>query len=879
MLRHSLLLIFLLIFTNTLFAGVGGKLVGKVQSAQGEPLPGVNIIIEGTSDGSASDVSGDYFILNIPPGNYTVKFMMIGYKTAVHQQVQIVSDFTTNLDAVMESQTLDAAEEVVVVSSRPLIKRDATATIRVVGAEDIQAMPVDNFKDILVTQAGFTRDENGGIHVRGGRTKEILYMVDGVVVKDVLEGDFNGSMNQNAIQEMSVISGTFNAEYGQAMSSVVNIVTKDGAYDFAGHLEYTTDQLNSSPYHKPGAFEYLDDAYADEDTGYVYVDLRDSLFSYFENAPAGFYPKMLIPLLNIPVSGKVSLTLGGPITPRSSYYISVLSSGNDSPLPHGVDVAQDIGLKLTTRISKNMKLVGMAYSASRLYQNYSHSWKYVPQNHTHTFKGNDRLSATIYHTLSASSYYRATLSNQRVATKTGVQELTPLEYERPLTDASVYFYASGHQGSYKDNQSTTNTLDLDVVKRINKFHHIKTGINYSAHSLDIYTEEDPWLGGTNFKDDTTYTPNELSFFIQDKIELDYLILNLGVRYDKVDPRIGMWENVANFAVWDSVQQNFVAAPVIDAPAQSKWSPRIGLAYPVTENTVFHFSYGHFFQTPDFIAMTYNSVKDISTSLPLVGNAGVKPQKTVAFEVGVKQALSPNSKITATIWSKDIRDLLSTQSYQIISIPVVVYTNSDYASVKGVDITLDRQVSKGLNFNVSYTLSSARGNNSTPISGYFSAYEDEEVPHKEYYLDFDQRHDLAINMSISTGRRDGPKLLAKYPLSRMNASLLLNVASGLPYTPYVDPTIQVELNSARKPWTYSLDLRVRKELKMGLLKPSIFIEAMNITNHENILVVNSRTGKPFDLGATGLVGSTNDGNLNPAKLGPGRSIKLGMSLGW
>ena len=877
--KFSRPILFLLLLTAVAYAGVGGKLSGSITAADGNPLVGVNILVEGTTLGTASDLQGDYFILNIPPGVYTIKFRMIGFKSAVHQNVRIISDFTTRLDLVLEPVALDAAEEVLVIAERPLVQRDATATIHVISADDIQAMPVDNFRDILVTQAGFTTDESGGIHVRGGRTKEILYMIDGVIVRDPLEGDFSGTVNQNAIQEMTVISGTFNAEYGQAMSSVVNIVTKEGGDQFHGRLEYTSDQLNASPYHSPGAFAYLDAEYADEDSAFVYMDLRDSLFSYYNAAPAGFYPDALIPLLDLPIRGQASLSLGGPLSDRTSYYISALYASADSPLSHGVDMSQDVQLKLNHKLNSTLKLTGLLHSSTRLYQNYSHSWKYLPQNHTHTMKTNDRLSLSLTQAVSKTLYYNLHLSRQTVATKTGVRDLKPEDYERPLTDASVYFYASGEQGIYTDKSSTTNSLDGDLSYSLNKYHLIKTGFNLSAHTLDIYAEEEPWLGGTNFKDDTTYSPNELSYYIQDKIEFDYLVLNLGLRYDRIDPRVGTWEDVTRFAVWDSSIQNFVAAPVVDAPVRSKWSPRIGLAYPVTDNTVFHFSYGHFFQTPDFNAMTYNAVKDISTALPLVGNAGVKPQKTVAFEVGVDQALSDITKLSATVWSKDIRDLLSTQSYQIISIPVVVYTNADYASVKGIDLSLDRRFSGNFSASLSYTLSSARGNNSSPIAGYFSAYEDEEVPHKEYYLDFDQRHDFALNLAYGSSKNEGPRLLSAYPFSDLSANLLLNVASGLPYTPYVDPTIQVEVNSARKPWTYSLDLRIRKQLSMGGLQPALFLEAMNITDHENVLVVNSRTGKPFDLGSSGLVGATNDSNLNPAKLGPGRSIKLGFSLGW
>jgi len=876
--RPALLLLVFLFFQKLVFAGVGGKLAGFVTSSEGEKLAGVNIVIEGTTMGTAANLKGEFFILNVPPGTYTVKFMMIGYTTAVHKDVQVVSDFTTKLNAVLELATLESAEEIVVIDTRPLIQRDATATIRVISAEDIVAMPVDNFKDVLVTQAGFTTDEGGGIHVRGGRTKEILYMIDGVIVRDPMEGDFSGTVNQNAIQEMTVISGTFNAEYGQAMSSVVNIVTKEGGDKFHGRVEYTSDQLNAYKYHESGAFAYLDTSYADEDTAFQYVDLRDGLFDFYQNAPEGFYPKTLIPLFEMPLNGQLSISLGGPLIGKTSYYLSGLFSSIESPLPHGGDMSQDIQLRLSHKLTDQIKLGAHLHSSSRLYQNYSHRWKYLPQSNTHTYKSNDRLSLNLTHTLSEAWFYDVHVSSQTVGTKIGVAALSPEAYERPLTDASVYFYASGNQGVYTDNLSHTQSLNISSTYNTGD-HLIKGGFNYAAHQLEIYTEEDPWLGGTNFKDDTTYSPTELSFYLQDKIEFEYLILNLGLRYDRIDPRIGMWEDITRFALWDSSLQSWVAAPVIDAPTESKWSPRIGLAYPVTENTVFHFSYGHFFQSPDFKAMTYNADKDISAALPLVGNAGVKPQKTVAFEVGVKQALSPITKFTATVWSKDIRDLLSTQSYRIISIPVVVYTNSDYASVRGVDLSLDRQFSGGFSANLSYTLSVARGNNSEPIAGYFSAYENEEIPHKEYYLDFDQRHDLSLNLSYRSDSNGGAAIFGMKPLANTNANLLLNVASGLPYTPYVDPTIQVEVNSARKPWIYSLDLRVKRQLSLGNLKPALFFEVMNLTNHENVLYVNSRTGKPFDQGSSGLVGAGDDSNLNPAKLGPGRSIKAGFSVGW
>jgi len=854
-------------FHTFILAGVGGKLAGTVMSESGGPLVGVNIVIDGTEMGTASGETGEYFILNILPGRYTAKFMMIGYKTSIQKDVVIVSDFTTRLDVSLEQTVLEADEEVVVFAMRPLIQRDVTSKVIVVDADEIINMPVVDFKDVLVTQAGFTTDASGGIHVRGGRTKEILYMIDGIIVKDPLMGDFSGSVNQNAIQEMTVISGTFNAEYGQAMSSVVNIVTKEGGDIFHGKIEHITDQLNESPYHISGAFESV------SDTHYIWKDLKGNLYNYLQDNLGTTSNKPLLPLADLSVPGSVSLNMGGqfPLVRNLNYFFSGYYGSNNSWLPHGIDINQDIQLKLTGRVGSKIRLTSHIHSSNRLYQKYSHTWKYMPEHQGHTFKSNDRLALILTHSLREPLFYTVSLSRQDVATRVGVMDKSPDEYERPLTDESVYFYGSGDQGIYTDNKSVTYSAQMDVTYQLNDRHLLKSGFTHTSHNLDIYTEEEPWVGGTNFKDDATFTPIENSFYIQDKIEYDFLIINMGLRYDRVDPNAAIWGNINRFVEWDSTNNVWIPASLVSVPARTKWSPRIGIAYPVTEKTVFHFSYGHFFQTPTFDAMTYNAQKDISATLPLVGNPRVKPQKTVAFETGLKQALSSDVAFELTFWSKDIRDLLSTLQIRYLSNQYVVYTNTDYATIKGIDMSVRKRFSNFFGGSLNYSLSMAKGNNSDPIGGYFSAYTLEEIPHQEYFLDYDQRHDIAVNLDIRTPEQVGMA-------SNINANLLINAGSGLPYTPYVDPTIRVDINSARKPWTFSADLRVRKRIFLQSINLTAFLEVLNLTNYKNVLYVYSRTGKPFDPGFSG-VGTSEDANHNPARLGRGRTIKAGLSLEW
>jgi len=867
------LLLLQAIFSSVLLAGIGGKLAGTVVSPEGEPLLGVNILIDGTELGTASSETGEYFILNIPPGRYTVHYMMIGRRTHIQQDIVIVADFTTTVNVELVQVSLEAGEEIVVTAERPLIQRDATSSVKVVGAEEIVDMPVVDFKDVLVTQAGFTTDASGGIHVRGGRTREILYMIDGIVVKDPLQGDFSGSVNQNAIQQMTVISGTFNAEYGQAMSSVVNIVTKEGGGRFHGKFEHITDRINESPYHSAGAFADV------SDTNYVWRDLGPSLHEYLAENLLVSANSPLISLNNINVNGSVSLNMGGrfPVV-KTDYFVSGFFSSNDSYLPHGSDINQDVQIKLTQRLTPKIKLSSHLHSSNRLYQRYSHKWKYFPLHQSHTFKTNDRWAVLLTHTLSHGLFYSLSMSEQKVSTLTQVMDKAPEEYERSQTGSDVYFYDEGDEGIFTNNSTTSLSANFDVTYQLNHRHLLKSGFTFIQHNMNLYTEKEPWQGGTNFKDDTTFTPSEGAFYIQDKIEYDFLIFNLGLRYDYVDPNAAMWSDIQEFVVWDSTNNVWVPAPMVDVAPKTKWSPRIGLAYPVTDRTVFHFSYGHFFQTPIFDAMTYNAAKDITATLPLVGNPRVEPQKTVAFETGLKQALSNDVAMELTLWSKDIRDLLSTLQIRYLSNQYVVYTNTDYASVRGIDFSVDKRFVGGFGGSLSYSLSVAKGNNSQPLGGFFSAYVQEEVPHQEFFLDFDQRHDLSVNLYLRTPPKSGPTFLGMHLFANVNANFLVNAGSGLPYTPYVDPTIRVDINSARKPWTYSADLRVKKRFTIGPAAFTGFFEVTNLTDHQNVLYVYSRTGKPFDPGFAG-VGTSPDANYNPSHVGPGREIKLGVSVDW
>ncbi|NQV15157.1 TonB-dependent receptor [bacterium] len=222
---------------GSLHAGTTGKISGRVTDAEtGIGLPGVNVIIENSGMGASTDADGIYFIINVPIGNFSVKAGMIGYTTIVMTAVAVRGDLTTEIDFAMNVRVLESDEEVIVVAERPMVQKDLTSGRSIISAEDIKEMPVESLSGIITTKAGIVAEADGSIHIRGGRSSEVTYMIDGVPVTNLSSGGLAVGLENSAVQELQILSGTFNAEYGQAMSGIINIITKEGGSKYSGNL-------------------------------------------------------------------------------------------------------------------------------------------------------------------------------------------------------------------------------------------------------------------------------------------------------------------------------------------------------------------------------------------------------------------------------------------------------------------------------------------------------------------------------------------------------------------------------------------------------------------------------------------------------------------
>jgi len=239
-------IILIIFFLGTVYGAVTGKIFGKVTNDSGEPLQGVNVFLEGESLGASTDINGNYVILNVPPKAYTLKTSMIGYTSTSVSNVVVSINLTTTVDFQLTMDVLEG-EEVVVVAERRLLRKDEFTSRHSVTAEEIDVQPIDDFMSIAQNQAGVV-----GTHFRGGRSNEILVLVDGLALRDPAGaysgemGGFTASIPEQGIQELEITLGGFSAEYGNVQSGVLNLAMKEGGQKYHGKFKLTTTNLGQS---------------------------------------------------------------------------------------------------------------------------------------------------------------------------------------------------------------------------------------------------------------------------------------------------------------------------------------------------------------------------------------------------------------------------------------------------------------------------------------------------------------------------------------------------------------------------------------------------------------------------------------------------------
>ena len=856
--------LYILLLSLTFAFANSGKISGKVTDLKtGGPLAGVNVFLEGSSYGAATDEFGEYIIINIPPGNYTVKASYIGYTSYKITNVRVSLDRTTTQNFTLSEAVIEG-EEVVVLAERPLVYKDLTASQKITTSDEIKIMPVETFLGVLTTQAGVNQGAGGELHIRGGRSNEVGYYIDGVsVANPFFTNGLAVNISNKALEEMKVVSGAFNAEYGNAMSGIVNLQVKDGGKNYHGSLSYQSGahQSNDSQIFTNKVFEgtingpmpYIKNK--EQFTFNLSARLSDSEGYYY---------------------GVREHTVGDSADFRDNDNWYIEMNGDSSFVPMSPSNNLNLMGKFTYKVSPLMKLSVQLLHSGGKSKSYSHVYKYNPDGTSTSLSSNNNYSIKLNHALSARNFYEANLSlsstsymgyqfkpidlsssvHEDEAGRFGLDnyvlhnqfedsskywilngsDYAPTSRIKGSPASSTFLFGGSNRGhSYR--KSNSMSFKFDFTSQVNNRHEIKTGINYRSDKLDernfsvLYDNQEyrvPTILPENDSPSHSHYNNVATFFsgyLQDKIEYDNFITNIGVRYDQFNP-----------------DENYII-DFLDPEGESKKaknkvmvSPRAGVAFPITDQGILHFSYGHFYQMPTLRRLYKRSIFGAGLS-PSIGFADLKPEKTVLYEFGLQQQIGKITAIEMSAFYKDIRDLLALQSIRYESEKYgpsnySIYMNKDYGNVKGYTFSFTKRydpISKTSAF-VDYTYQVTEGNSVNSGSFYYNALSGEQEEKRIVPLAWDQRHILNTNLSIGDPRN-------------WNVGIISKLSSGWPYTPNIpDANYVPQPNSGRKPWQWRIDMRVHKNFKVGNLNYLFFMKIYNLLDRRNERYVFNDTGR-------------------------------------
>lgn len=885
-LLHSIKIFLFITFLTPLLFSQAGKISGKVVDAKTqEPLPFVNIVVLGTQFGAASDLDGNYMIINVTPGIHTVKASAIGFNAVTVQNIKVATGFTANLDFKLEPVTIALSQDVTITAERPMIQKDLTASTSSIGSEMISSLPVTEIGDVLKLQAGITTGSDGSIHMRGGRTGQIAYQIDGVPITDSYDHSNVIDVSTNSIQELQVISGAFNAEYGQAMSGIVNIVTKDGSNNFSGSLQAYFGSYVST---KDNLFWNLGSVkpysirnYEGSFSGPI---IPDKLF-FFTNAryyynTGQFYGKRDFLTTDFSVENK---SAGG-------YFIK--KSGDSSYVPMNPNERIFGQGKVTYRLFQGARLTYNYIVDRQNYSDYNSGNRLTPDNNLQRFRRGYSNTLSLNHAVSATSFYNLHFSyffknyNHYLYENinTGNPE-HPTDYvDTRNLQTPPYSFAIGGTDYGRFYRSTgTYSIKGDWTTQFSKEISVQVGAEYKRHQLFYHnitlvpkTDENgnearpfdvmiPPITTTN-NNEYQHQPKEYSAYIQSKFEAFNLIFNIGLRFDAVNPDGKILADPTDPNINNPLKPNNqyndingngnqdvgeatksvadrAAYWYKDATVKYQLSPRVGLAFPISDKGVIHFSYGHFFQLPNYELMYENPEFELgsgSGNQGLFGNADLKPQRTIKGEIGLQQQIGDGMSIDVTMFFEDFRDLTGTQTEDIYVFgnaqKYSKYANSDFGFSKGVVIRFEKRFGGGLATNLDYTYSVTKGNSSNPadarnaiLGG--SAPETFIAP-----LDWDQTHTFNLSIAYAVPGDWGFSLIGNY-------------YTGQPYTPSVNKNTRVTQNgfprnSGYKPSIFNMDMRVYKDIMIGKSNLTVFVKVYNLLDLDNARNVNGDTGDPY-----------------------------------
>ncbi|MEO6068341.1 MAG: TonB-dependent receptor [Gemmatimonadales bacterium] len=828
-----------------LAAQVNGAITGSVtDAATGRAVSGAQVRILGTGQGAATDTGGHFRVREVRPGAWTLVVQRIGYRQVRRDSLVVRGGEVLRLELQMAPVAVEVESLMVRQQRDPILDPLAPAATQRITAKDFRNLPITTLDDALALSGG-TVDQS----IRGGRPGEQAFVLDGVGVKNQLDASTNGPGTQippDMLQEASLVSNSFSARYGSAISGLINVTTREGTDHWTGRAAYENDR----PF--PGGWDYGLDRFVLSASGplgggvrmVAALDAAGRLDAEPVGAPQPSdardlrHSSPLLPFnsgetysgalkLGLPIAGHdVRLFLLRSVEQRQLFDAAFKYDGRWSP-------ARRVTATLFTA---QVQHTFGASTVDPLILDARFGWfdreflRGIPTGPIDPFFGG--FTGAPLHIVGEEIARR----QDTIAAREPVPGMISPDFSNNSPyGVPGFFLGTGGRGEVSWNRFREARLQLDFTKGLGQGADLLFGTDLARQTVLTFQRALGYLP-VGFGDSvppataSDFSPIAMGFYAEAQRRFGELAFTAGLRYDRFDPGTDLGGGTR---------------------ARDALGPRLALS-TIFNGAILVISWGRFAQAPDYQYLVDAAFDDTTrTGRFRAGNPDLGYETATQYEFSLRTRPSPVTNLRVNVYVKRLDGLVA-------SVPLgvdpdsSVFGNSDYGTVYGGEILFEREVFKGFRGRINYTLQSAQASASDafrqrvhiidPASGDTITASRDQFP-----LDYDRRHSLITVLEYQT-----PEQLPAV-LRGLDLALIGRYSSGLPYsrTTLTGDTLIGPPNSYRLPTQTTVDVLIRRPFALMGRKGSVYLDARNLLNRRNIISVRRDTGSPF-LDESGIV---------------------------
>ena len=844
---------------SPLSAQVNGAIAGRITDAvTGQGIAGVQVRLAGTAQGAATDTGGRFRLREVHAGSWTLVAMRIGYRQVRREGILVAGGEAVRLDLAMAPVSVEVESLTVRQAHDPILDPLAPAATQRITAKDFRNLPITTLDDALELSGGTV-----GQSVRGGRPGEQAFVLDGVGVKNQLDASTNGpgtTIPPDMLQEASLVSNSFSARYGSAISGLVNVTTRDGTDHWTGRAAYENDRP------LPDGWDYGLDRFVLSASGPVARGIK--MVAVFDAAGRIDAEPVSAPRPSDPRDlrhGSALLPFNSGETYAGALKFNVPLAGHDARffVLRSVEQRQlfDAAFKYDGRWSPARLVTGTLVTGQ-----VQHTFAPTTVNplildarvgyFDHAFLRGEPadpidpvfggFTGKPLHILGEDIARR----QDTAAAAQPIPGMIPPDYSNASPyGVPAFFLGSGGRGEVSWNRYREARVQLDFTRGLGQGADLLFGTDLARQRVQTFQRALGYLP-VGFGDSvppasaSDFSPTAVGLYVEAQRRVNDLALTAGVRYDRFDPGADLGGGLA---------------------ARQAIGPRLALS-TVFNGATLVVSWGRFAQAPDYQFLVNSAFDDTTrTGRFRQGNPDLGYETATQYEFSLRTRPSPTTNLRMNVYVKRLDGLVASVSLGV-NPDSSVFGNTDFGTVYGSEILFERELFKGFRGRVNYTFQVAHASASDAFRQRVHivdpvTHDTISASHDQFPLDYDRRHTLltVLEYQLPDGLPRG--------LRGMDLAVIGRYLSGLPYsrTNATGDTLIGPPNSYRLPAQQSLDLLVRRSISFAGRTGSVYLDMRNVLNRQNVLAVRRDTGSPFMTEAGIVAAATAAYNRHPESI--------------